>query len=423
MALINYPLKEMTIKIVYYGPGLSGKTTSLKYIYDNLPEKNKGKIVTLATEGDRTFFFDFLPITTGKIGSFNTRIQLYTVPGQVFYEKIRRMVLQGTDGVVFVADSQETALDANKESLSSLFRNLKVNNIEVEEIPIVFAYNKRDLPNILPVSTLNRELNENNYPYFETSAITGEGIMETLRKALELTINSVKRRYKFQSDSEREETIIFKEEDISKEIEKEEKSHKHSNEPSSPSKAIPEDDFSSHNEPTINMEDIDEITPIDEYDLELEDSDIEEAEELLKKEEKMEAEKKEENDSGIDETLVSESKNILEEEDEPIPIDKISELAEEFDKEEENLSELFSGEAVPSEEIVLEKEEESSEKLNEEIVLEKEEESSEKLNEDDINVKLSNDISIKKNKLIIPIEIKVKDLIKKIELKLEISSK
>ncbi len=406
MALINYPLKEMTIKIVYYGPGLSGKTTSLKYIYDNLPEKKKGKIVTLATEGDRTFFFDFLPITTGKIGAFNTRIQLYTVPGQVFYEKIRRMVLQGTDGVVFVADSQETALDANKESLSSLFRNLKVNNIEVEEIPIVFAYNKRDLPNILPVSTLNKELNENNYPYFETSAITGEGIMETLRKALELTINSVKRRYKFQTDSDREETIIFKEEDISKEIEKEGNSHKASNEPSS-TEAFPKEDFYSHNEPTINMEDIDEISPIDEYDLELEDSDIEEAEELLKKEEKMKDWRKEDNNLEIDETLVSESKDILEDNDEPISIDKISELAEEFDNEEENLSDLLSGEAVPSEENLTGKKEESSEMIK----------------KSDISVKLMENISIKKNKLIIPIEIKVKDIIKKIELKLEISSK
>ncbi len=402
MALINYPLKEMTIKIVYYGPGLSGKTTSLKYIYNKLPDKKKGKIVTLSTEGDRTFFFDFLPISAGKIGNFNTRIQLYTVPGQVFYERIRRMVLQGTDGIVFVADSQESALEANKESLSSLYKNLKVNNIEVDKIPIIFAYNKRDLPHILPVSVLNKELNPNNYPFFETSAITGEGVMETLYKAIELTFNSVKDRYKFQSESEREETIIFTGEDISREEVIKETPKKE--------EPVPEADFGAHDDPTINIDEIDEISPMDEFDIELDDSDIEEAKRILEDEQKVE--KKEEDNFGeffneeigkeedtseseinLGDTLIPDSKEIIKNEEEPIEIDKISELAEEFENEEEILTEISSTEGA------------------ENISISKE----------DIKVELTNKITVKNNQIIIPIEISVKDVKKRVEIKLNLS--
>ena len=218
MALINYPLKEMTIKVVYYGPGLSGKTSSLKYIFEHLPEKKKGKIVTIATEGDRTFFFDFLPISGGKIGDFNTRIQLYTVPGQVFYEKTRRMVLQGTDAVIFVADSQPQAMQANKDSMSSLVKNLKVNNLDPAKIPIVLAYNKRDLPAVLPVPTLNQELNLFGSQYFETSAVTGERVVETLKSTLILAFQSVKERYRFQNlNLSSDDTVIFDKEMIKEE--------------------------------------------------------------------------------------------------------------------------------------------------------------------------------------------------------------
>ena len=218
MALINYPLKEMTIKVVYYGPGLSGKTSSLKYIFEHLPEKKKGKIVTIATEGDRTFFFDFLPISGGKIGDFNTRIQLYTVPGQVFYEKTRRMVLQGTDAVIFVADSQPQAMQANKDSMSSLVKNLKVNNLDPAKIPIVLAYNKRDLPEVLPVPTLNKELNLFGSQYFETSAVTGERVVETLKSTLILAFQSVKERYRFQNlNLSSDDTVIFDKEMIKEE--------------------------------------------------------------------------------------------------------------------------------------------------------------------------------------------------------------
>lgn len=218
MALINYPLKEMTIKVVYYGPGLSGKTSSLKYIFEHLPEKKKGKIVTIATEGDRTFFFDFLPISGGKIGDFNTRIQLYTVPGQVFYEKTRRMVLQGTDAVIFVADSQPQAMQANKDSMSSLVKNLKVNNLDPAKIPIVLAYNKRDLPEVLPVPLLNKELNLFGSQYFETSAVTGERVVETLKSTLVLAFQSVKERYRFQNlNLSSDDTVIFDKEMIKEE--------------------------------------------------------------------------------------------------------------------------------------------------------------------------------------------------------------
>ncbi len=180
MALFNHATKEVTAKLVYYGPGLCGKTTNLEWIHDNLSFRNKGKLVSLATESDRTLFFDFLPVELGTIRGMRTRMQIYTVPGQVFYEATRRMVLKGCDAVVFVADSQAAMLDANFESLESLRRNLLANEID-PAIPMVLQYNKRDLPTALPVSVLNARLNPRNLPFFESVAFKGQGVEDTLR--------------------------------------------------------------------------------------------------------------------------------------------------------------------------------------------------------------------------------------------------
>jgi hypothetical protein len=179
MALLNHATKEITAKVVYYGPGLCGKTTNLEWIHEKLPIKNKGTMVSLATESDRTMFFDYLPIELGSVRGMKTRIQLYTVPGQVFYDSTRRMVLKGADAVVFVADSQEAMLDANVESLVSLRRNLLSNELD-PELPMVLQYNKRDLPTALPLDTLNARLNPRNIPFYEAVAIQGKGVEETL---------------------------------------------------------------------------------------------------------------------------------------------------------------------------------------------------------------------------------------------------
>jgi signal recognition particle receptor subunit beta len=159
MVLFNYATKELTAKVVYYGPGLCGKTTNLQWIHEKVPIKNKGKMLSLSTETDRTLFFDFLPIELGQIRGMRTRIQLYTVPGQVFYNATRRIVLKGADAVVFVADSQEAMVDANIESMENLRQNLEANEINPDEIPMVLQYNKRDLPNALPIEILNERLN------------------------------------------------------------------------------------------------------------------------------------------------------------------------------------------------------------------------------------------------------------------------
>ena len=180
MALFNHATKEVTAKLVYYGPGLCGKTTNLQWIHANLSFKTKGKLVSLATQTDRTLFFDFLPVELGTIRGMRTRMQIYTVPGQVFYESTRRMVLKGCDAVVFVADSQAAMLDANAESLRSLRQNLLVNEID-PTIPQVIQYNKRDLPTALPVSVLNARLNPRNLPFFEAVAFKGTGVEDTLR--------------------------------------------------------------------------------------------------------------------------------------------------------------------------------------------------------------------------------------------------
>ena len=195
MVLFNYSTKELTAKVVYYGPGLCGKTTNLQWIHEKLPIKNKGKMLSLATETDRTLFFDFLPIEIGTIRGMKTRIQLYTVPGQVFYNATRRMVLKGADAVCFVCDSQEAMLDANLESYENMRQNLEANEIDPDEIPIVLQYNKRDLPNALPIEILNERINPHNSPFYEAIAVKGVGVEDTLKAVTKLVFKSLSAKY------------------------------------------------------------------------------------------------------------------------------------------------------------------------------------------------------------------------------------
>lgn len=195
MVLFNYSTKELTAKVVYYGPGLCGKTTNLQWIHEKLPIKNKGKMLSLATETDRTLFFDFLPIEIGTIRGMRTRIQLYTVPGQVFYNATRRMVLKGADAVCFVADSQEAMLDANLESYENMRQNLEANEIDPNEIPVVLQYNKRDLPNALPIEILNERMNPLNSPFYEAVAVKGIGVEDTLKAVTKLVFKSLSVKY------------------------------------------------------------------------------------------------------------------------------------------------------------------------------------------------------------------------------------
>jgi len=190
VSLVNYATREITCKIVYYGPGRSGKTTNLHYIYGQVPTDRKGQMVSLATQTDRTLFFDFLPLDLGMISGFTTRFQLYTVPGQVYYQTTRRLVLQGADGVVFVADSQSRQLDENIESMQDLHANLAEHGVDARAIPLVIQYNKRDLPAdlILPVPTLDDSLNFRSVPAFEADALHGAGVFETLRGISELVL-------------------------------------------------------------------------------------------------------------------------------------------------------------------------------------------------------------------------------------------
>ncbi len=195
MVLFNAATKELTAKIVYYGPGLCGKTTNLQHVYDTLPGEGRGKMLSLATQTDRTLFFDFLPIELGTIRGMKTRIQLYTVPGQVFYDATRKLVLRGADAVVFVADSQAPALESNKESFQNLIVNLRDQGAELEKIPHVIQWNKRDTPNALPVDTLNREINLFGAPTFEACAMRGEGVKETLTGVAKLVLKSLAEKY------------------------------------------------------------------------------------------------------------------------------------------------------------------------------------------------------------------------------------
>ncbi len=190
MSLVNYATREITCKIVYYGPGRSGKTTNLHYIYSQVPPDRKGQMVSLATQTDRTLFFDFLPLDLGTISGFTTRFQLYTVPGQVYYATTRRLVLQGADGVVFVADSQSRQLEENIESLQDLHANLAEHGVDARSVPLVLQYNKRDLPPdlLLPVPALEDALNFRGVPSFEADALHGAGVFETLRSISELVL-------------------------------------------------------------------------------------------------------------------------------------------------------------------------------------------------------------------------------------------
>ena len=181
LTFINYVAREINCKLVYYGPGLGGKTTNLQHIYQITNPENKGKMISLATETERTLFFDFLPIELGQIRGFSMRFHLYTVPGQVFYDASRKLILKGVDGVVFVADSQEERLDANLESLSNLNMNLKEQGFDLNKIPYVLQLNKRDLPNALPADRLKKLLLVKGEPVFEAVAPKGNGVMETLK--------------------------------------------------------------------------------------------------------------------------------------------------------------------------------------------------------------------------------------------------
>jgi signal recognition particle receptor subunit beta len=195
MVLFNYATKEITAKIVYYGPGLCGKTTNLQFVYDSLPSNNKSKMLSLATKTDRTLFFDFLPLDLGKIRGMRTKLQLYTVPGQVYYNSTRQLVLKGADGIVFVADSQDHAIDANLESLQNLEDNLKRQGVRIREIPLVMQFNKRDLPNALPVAELEAEVNKLGVPHFESVATNGLGVEETLKGVTQLVLQHLVKKY------------------------------------------------------------------------------------------------------------------------------------------------------------------------------------------------------------------------------------
>jgi signal recognition particle receptor subunit beta len=194
MAFYNYITSNVAIKVVYYGPGLSGKTTNLRHIYMKLDPASRGDLLCLESDTDRTFFFDLLPISAGLIDGFKIHFQLMTVPGQVYYDASRKSVLKNTDGLVFVADSQKNLFDADIQCYESLLENLKDLNVDLSAFPIVFQYNKRDLEDLIPVETFNSRLNPRNLPYFEASAINGMGVFETLRAIAELTVPVVRER-------------------------------------------------------------------------------------------------------------------------------------------------------------------------------------------------------------------------------------
>ena len=195
MVQINFAKKEVNCKLVYYGPGLSGKTTNLEIIYQKAPEKSKGKMTSVATEGDRTLFFDFLPLDIGNVGGMNTKFQLYTVPGQVYYNSTRKLVLQGVDGVIFVADSQRNKLKENIESLQNLADNLKEQGVNIEEIPLVLQYNKRDMPDVMSVAELNEKLNKWNAPTTEAVAFKGDGVFPTLKLGAAIVLERLNKKY------------------------------------------------------------------------------------------------------------------------------------------------------------------------------------------------------------------------------------
>ncbi len=195
MSFINYSSREINCKIVYYGPGLCGKTTNLQYIYRKTNPDQKGKLISLATETERTLFFDFLPLALGDIKGFRVRFHLYTVPGQVFYAASRKLILKGVDGVVFVADSQIERMEANIESLEDLRINLAEQGYELEKLPFTVQHNKRDLPNVAPLEEMNTLLNPDGIPSFEAVAMTGKGVFETLKNVAKQVLFELKKHY------------------------------------------------------------------------------------------------------------------------------------------------------------------------------------------------------------------------------------
>ncbi|MGM0596801.1 MAG: GTP-binding protein [Myxococcota bacterium] len=194
MSFINYSSREINCKIVYYGPGLCGKTTNLQYVYNKTNPDAKGKMISLATETERTLFFDFLPLSMGEIHGFKTRFHLYTVPGQVFYDASRKLILKGVDGVVFVADSQVERMEANLESLDNLRDNLEDHGFNLDNLPFVIQYNKQDLPNAAPVEELKKLINTRSVPDFPAIAITGEGVFPTLKSVAKQVLVELKKK-------------------------------------------------------------------------------------------------------------------------------------------------------------------------------------------------------------------------------------
>jgi len=193
LSFINFAAREINCKIVYYGAGLGGKTTNLQFIYQKTAEQQKGKMISLATETDRTLFFDFLPLDLGTVRGFKTRIHLYTVPGQVFYDASRKLILRGVDGIVFVADSQQERMDANVEALDNLTANLQEHGYDFHKIPYVLQLNKRDLPNALPIEKLSSDLRKKNEPVIESVAFQGVGVFETLKEIARQVLMELKK--------------------------------------------------------------------------------------------------------------------------------------------------------------------------------------------------------------------------------------
>jgi mutual gliding-motility protein MglA len=193
MVQINFALKEVNCKVVFYGPGMSGKTTNLEIVHQKAPEENKGELTSISTDGDRTLFFDFMPLDLGNVAGMRTKFQLYTVPGQVYYNSTRKLVLQGVDGIIFVADSDPDKMDENVESYSNLIENLAEYGKDIRELPHVIQYNKRDLPNALPVAEIDKIMNKFGVPTFEAVAYTGEGVFPTLKTLAAMVLESIEK--------------------------------------------------------------------------------------------------------------------------------------------------------------------------------------------------------------------------------------